>query len=308
MREQQLEVAVIGGGIMGADVMALFGASGCTVHAVVRPGANQDSLPRRFAHAVEQLGVPPDSAKLRIASQLHEVDWPSVGLVIECVNEDLALKRSLFAQLEQLAAPDIPLTSNSSGFPISEIGAGLRTQWRMLGLHFFMPAHLIPLVEVVCSEHTRPSVGQAVFDLMKDLGRRPVMVKQDIPGFLANRLQHALMREAWSLIERGVASPEDVDTAVRYGFGFRYIAAGPILQKELSGLDVHYASSKTMYPDLCNHSAPIAALAEKVRDGHLGVKTGKGFYAWTPDRIASEKARYERALRSALEILNSEEA
>jgi 3-hydroxybutyryl-CoA dehydrogenase len=131
----------------------------------------------------------------------------------------------------------------------------------------------------------------------------PVNVRKDIPGFLANRLQHALMREAFALIEQGLASPEDVDNAVRYGFGFRYLAAGPILQKDLSGLDVHAAAATTMYHTLANDKAPPACLRDRVAAGKLGVKTGEGFYEWDAERAAREQARYERALAAALEIL-----
>jgi 3-hydroxybutyryl-CoA dehydrogenase len=173
----------------------------------------------------------------------------------------------------------------------------------MLGLHFFMPAHLVPCVEVVRGEATDPAVCDAVAGTMRDLGKVPVQVRKDIPGFLANRLQHALMREAFALIEQGLASPEDVDNAVRFGFGFRYLAAGPILQKDLSGLDVHAAAATTMYHTLANDKAPPACLRDRVAAGKLGVKTGEGFYKWDAERAAGAQAKYERALTDALAIL-----
>jgi 3-hydroxybutyryl-CoA dehydrogenase len=169
-----------------------------------------------------------------------------------------------------------------------------------------MPAHLVPCVEVVRGEATDPTLCDAVAETMRGLGKVPVQVKKDIPGFLANRLQHALMREALALIEQGLASPEDVDNAVRYGFGFRYLAAGPILQKDLSGLDVHAAAATTMYPTLAADKAPPACLRDRIADGKLGVKTGEGFYKWDPERAADAQARYERALTDALELLERE--
>jgi 3-hydroxybutyryl-CoA dehydrogenase len=219
------------------------------------------------------------------------------------VPERLALKQSVFAELERLARPDAPLASNSSSFPISEISRGLATGRRMLGLHFFMPAHLVPCVEVVRGEATDPRICDAVGATMRDLGKVPVQVRKDVPGFLANRLQHALMREAYALIEQGLASPEDVDNAVRFGFGFRYLAAGPILQKDLAGLDVHAAAATTLYPTLANHPAPPACLRDRVAAGKLGVKTGEGFYQWDAARAAAVQARYEQALTDALAIL-----
>lgn len=130
-----------------------------------------------------------------------------------------------------------------------------------------MPAHIIPLVEIVSSVETDPSVAEHVIGIMKVLGKHPVHVKRDIPGFLANRLQHALMREAISLVEKGIDTVEDIDAAVRYGFGFRYAAAGPLLQKDPSGLDVLCAVATSIYPDLCNDEAPSAYLTDKVASG-----------------------------------------
>jgi 3-hydroxybutyryl-CoA dehydrogenase len=134
----------------------------------------------------------------------------------------------------------------------------------------------------------------------------PVRVKKDIPGFLANRLQHAMMREAFALIDAGLASPEDVDAAVRYGFGLRYLAAGPVLQKDLAGLDIHCAAAATMYPHLANNAAPSTTLTRLVAQGKLGMKSGEGFYKWDAESAARERERYERALLNALEILKSE--
>ena len=296
---------IIGGGTMGADVAAIFAAGGMGVDIVQRPGKTRDSLRERFVRSVAELGgTQPD---VSLHDTPREVPWQHSGIVVESVNEDLALKRRIFAELEALAPADIALTSNSSSFPISHIADGLKGARRMLGLHFFMPAHMVPLVEVVRSEATDPAVAQSVFDLMRHLRRKPVMVAKDIPGFLANRMQHALMREAWSLIERGIATPEDVDIAVRYGFGFRYVAAGPILQKEMSGLDVNYLASRTVFPDLCNDAEPAAKLAAKVKAGEIGMKTGKGFYDWPAEKIAKAKARYQIALKRGLEILKAED-
>jgi len=303
--QRQQRAVIVGGGIMGADIAAIFAAGGHTVDIVQRPGKSRDSLDQRVAKAVAQLDRSTGDVVPRDA--LSDVPWKDAGIVVECVKEDLAIKRSIFAELERLAPPVIPLASNSSGYPITRIAEGLKTARRMLGLHFFMPAHMVPLVEVVKGEASDAAVAQSVFDLMARLGRKPVMVKKDIPGFLANRIQHALMREAWSLIERGIGTPEDVDTAVRYGFGFRYIAAGPILQKDMSGLDVNLAASRIVYPDLCNDAAPVPALAKKVTAGETGMKAGRGFYDWPPEKIAAEKSRYEAALKRGLAILKTDD-
>lgn len=301
-------VVIVGGGTMGADLAALLVARKVPVRVVCRKGRSFDSLRARIAASAAQLDATADADNVGIADALDSVRWADVGLVIECLPENLAVKQQLFRELEALAQPDTVLSSNSSGFPISRIGEGLSSQQRMLGLHFFMPAHLVPLVEVVLSGKSDAALARKLYDFMASIGCEPVWVKRDIPGFLANRLQHALMREAWSLIDRGIASPEDVDRAVRYGFGFRYVAAGPVLQKEHSGLDVNLAASSVVFPDLCNDREPPKVLRDKVAAGEHGMKAGRGFREWTPASIAEEKARYQSALAGALAILRNEQA
>lgn len=300
-------VALIGAGTMSTDIAAIFVARGIDVHIVSRPGRNLDTVRERVARSCEQIATrKPRPGAIHIASDLASLPWQEIGLVIESVSEDLALKQSVFADLEKQGSSAIALTSNSSSFPISRIGAGLKSQKRMFGLHFFMPAHMVPLVEIVCSEHTDPALAQRIGWFMESLDCTTVMVKRDIPGFLANRLQHALMREAWSLIDRGIASPEDVDKAVRFGFGMRYLAAGPVLQKEHSGLDVNFLASSSVFPDLCNDDRPPPVLEDKVKRGELGMKTGKGFWTWSAERIATEKARYSRVLAKSLALLKED--
>ena len=301
------QVAVIGAGTMSADIAAIFAARGIDVHVFSRPGRNLDSVRERITASCDQIvGRKARPAAVHVATDLATLPWQQIGLVIESVSEDLAVKRGIFAELEKHASSGIPLTSNSSSFPISRIGEGLKTQKRMFGLHFFMPAHLVPLVEIVCSDQTDPALAQGMGRFMESVDCMVVMVKRDIPGFLANRLQHALMREAWSLIDRGIASPEDVDKAVRFGFGMRYLAAGPVLQKEHSGLDVNFLASSSVFPDLCNDDRPPPVLADKVKRGELGMKTGQGFWTWSAGRIATEKARYSRVLVKSLALLKED--
>ncbi len=169
-----------------------------------------------------------------------------------------------------------------------------------------MPAHLVPLVEVVCGAATDPAIARELAGFMRSTGKVPVVVKKDLPGFLANRLQHALAREAYALIDSGVATAEDVDAAVRFGFGFRYLAAGPLLQKDHAGIDVHAAAAATMYPDLATNTVPARCLAGTVAAGRLGMKTGAGFYDWTPETIAKERKRYEAMLLAGLALLEPE--
>jgi 3-hydroxybutyryl-CoA dehydrogenase len=153
------------------------------------------------------------------------------------------------------------------------------------------------------STRSDPALGAALCDFMRGCGLVPVLVKRDLPGFLANRLQHALAREAFALIDAGVASAEDVDAAVRFGFGFRFLAAGPVLQRDHAGIDVHCAAAATMYPSLAVNAEPSRLLRERVAAGRLGMKSGGGFYDWPPEAIAAERQRYDALLQAGLRLL-----
>jgi 3-hydroxybutyryl-CoA dehydrogenase len=297
---------VIGGGTMGVGIIAMFLGGGWKVDVVSRSASTRDGLPAAAATALAAMGKPQDTSALKTYATLPEASWPTIEIAVETVTEDLPLKQKLFAKMERLARADCALTSNSSSFPISEIGKGLKTEARMMGLHFFMPAHLIPLVEVVRSIHTDVKLAEQVGAIMASLGKRPVQVKKDVIGFLGNRIQGALMREALWLIEQGVASPEDIDATVRLSFGFRYAAAGPIVQKEHSGWDTTCAVAKIIWPDLSNAKGPPPVLQKNVDEGRIGFKTKRGFFEWNDESMAKERARYERALRKCLEIFKEE--
>lgn len=298
---------IIGAGTMGADVAVVLARGGCSQVTVVDTRADQrEHLATRVQAGLEPLGMLERAARVLVVAKLQDVHWDTVVLVIECITEQLAAKQALFAQLLQLAPAGTLLTSNSSGIPISAIAQGLPTQERMLGLHFFMPAHLVPLVEVVLGPNSQPEQAARLCDYMRGCGSVPVLVRKDKPGFLANRLQHALSREAFAMIDEGIASPQDVDAAVRFGFGFRFLAAGPVLQRDHAGLEVHCAAAATIYPSLCNAAEPSQALRTRVAQGQLGMKSGEGFYTWTPEQIAAERLRYNTLLRQGLALLASE--
>ena len=306
MPQSERHALVLGGGTMGVGIIAMFLGGGWKVDVVSRSASTRDGLPAATSRALQAMGKPDDVSGLATYATLDEAPWSMIDIVVETVTEDLTLKQKIFADLERLSRPGVPLTSNSSSFPISEIGKGLASQDRMMGLHFFMPAHLIPLVEVVRSIHTDVGLAEEVGEIMRALGKRPVQVKKDVIGFLGNRIQGALMREALWLIEQGVASPEDIDATVRLSFGFRYAAAGPITQKEHSGWDTTCAVAKIIWPDLNNSDGPPPVLQRNVDQGRIGFKTKGGFFDWDDASIAKERARYERALSRCLEIFREE--
>jgi 3-hydroxybutyryl-CoA dehydrogenase len=297
---------VVGGGTMGADVAIVLARGGCRITVVDSAADKRAALHGHVLAGLNELALGHRASQVQAVADMQEVQWADVRLVIECIPEKLDIKQVLFKQLVDLAPANTVLTSNSSSFPISAIAQGLPTQERMFGLHFFMPAHLVPLVEVVLGPHSDIEAAQALCRFMRGCGNVPVLVRKDKPGFLANRLQHALSREAFAMIDEGVATPEDVDAAVRFGFGFRFLAAGPVMQRDHAGIDVHCAAAATMYPSLSNTAEPALALRERVAAGRFGMKTGAGFYDWTPETRQAERDRYDRLLRQGLDMLADE--
>jgi 3-hydroxybutyryl-CoA dehydrogenase len=297
---------IVGGGTMGADIALVLARAACRATVVETAPPRRAKLQSHLEQGLDALGSAGRRNLLDVAGSLHDLDWPGVDLVIECIPEELASKQALFADLSARARSDTLLCSNSSSFPISDIAAGLPGAHRMFGLHYFMPAHLVPLVEVVLGARSDPALAQTLCAFVRGCGMVPVVVRKDLPGFLANRLQHALAREAFALIDAGIASAEDVDAAVRFGFGFRFLAAGPMLQRDHAGLDVHCAAAASMYPSLAANTVPSTSLTDRVAAGKLGMKTGEGFFRWTPEAIAAERERYETLLRAGLGLIAGE--
>jgi 3-hydroxybutyryl-CoA dehydrogenase len=303
----QQHAAIIGCGLMGCDIAAIFLAGGWRVTAVEPNRAHWPKALDRMASSIGQLeGDPGRSANASIVETLADIGWSDVAVVVEAAPEQLALKQKIFAELDKLVPAGIPIASNASGYRITDIVGDCATRSRMANLHFFLPAHLVPGVEVVQGEHTEKQVCDRLADIMSSLGRVPIRVARDVPGFLANRIQHALMREAFNVIDEGLGSAEDVDNAVRYCFGFRYLSAGPIMQKELAGLETQLAAAATIYPSLHNGTEPSPTLQKLVAENRLGPKTGRGFWDWTEEKAAAERARYERALLASMKVLKGE--
>ena len=307
MAGKQQSVVIIGGGIMGGDIAVIFAAGNWNVHVMSPSEKTRASLPARLANGLQKLGAPDSAAGgVKTYADLASIPWQEVDLVIEAATEDLALKQKLFSELETLARPDIPLASNTSTFPIGDIGRHLKTRSRVVGLHYFMPAHLVPLVEIIQADFTDKKVGDLLEEQQKVLGKAPVRVMKDIPGFIGNRLQHAMMREALYLIADGVVSPEGIDTAVRYGFGFRFLACGPMTQKEMSGWDTNLYAGMSLYPSLHSEKEPPQFLKDMIAKGHIGMKAKRGVWEWTDESVAKEKARIEKVLQQAFAVLKAD--
>jgi 3-hydroxybutyryl-CoA dehydrogenase len=253
-------------------------------------------LPQRLESACELLDG--DASLLERISTFDQMPpaMNGVSFVFEAVPEKLVLKQKIFAELENTTAPDTILASNSSAIPSTEIGRHLKYRQRVVGTHFWNPPHLVPLVEVVQSDWTSLETIQKTIDLLRDAGRQPVHIKKDIPGFVGNRLQHALKREAIALVAAGVCDAETIDIVVKSGFGARMAVLGPMEQSDLVGLDLTLDISEVLAADLDRTAGPHPFLLEKVKAGKLGMKTGEGFRRWTRDEADAVRERLRRYL------------
>jgi len=298
------KVVVLGTGTMAAGIAAGFMDAQYSVAILGR------SLEKANSCLVKALDLCQVAGLTKMQHQAGLIDtwdaWDNCVWVIETVTENLAIKQAIFKSLDRRVPAHIPIGSNSSGFPISKIAEGLPTAARMMGAHYFMPADIVPLVEIVMGEKTDPILAEQVCALYKSIHKKPVLVKRDIPGFLANRIQHALMREALALVDAGIATPDDIDDAVRYSFGFRYAAVGPMTQKEISGWDGMANAAKEIYPSLSNIDAIPASLAKLMAEGKTGIKAGEGFRKWSPEESKATNAQYTRRLKAAFDVLQME--
>ncbi|MGB6538011.1 MAG: 3-hydroxyacyl-CoA dehydrogenase NAD-binding domain-containing protein, partial [Xanthobacteraceae bacterium] len=220
----------------------------------------------------------------------------SASFVFEAAPEKLPLKQRIFAELEGTVGVDTILASNSSAIPTTRIGRDLKHRERLVGTHFWNPPHLIPLVEVIQNEKTSVETVRVTMDLLSAAGKTPVHVRRDVPGFVGNRLQHALKREAVALVAAGVCDAETIDIVVKEGFGARTAVLGPMEQSDLVGLNLTLDIAEVLYADLDRTPGPHQFLREKVAAGQLGMKTGEGLRKWGPGEADAVRTRLSRFL------------
>ena len=293
---KERKIGVVGGGLMGHGIAYLFAAAGHPV-GLFEPNADiRASLPNRL-HAIVDLFAD-DPTLLRLI-ETHDRLAPAVqgaAFVFEAAPEKLPLKQKIFSELEAAVAPDTVLASNSSAIPSTDIGRDLKVRERVVGTHFWNPPHLVPLVEVIQNERTSGEVVERTMQLLRWAGKVPVHVRRDIPGFVGNRLQHAMKREAIALVAAGVCDAETIDTVVREGFGARTAVLGPMKQADLVGLDLQLDVAEVLYGDLDRTAGPHPFLRDKVKAGKLGMKTGEGYRKWTAKEADAVRSRLSRFL------------
>jgi 3-hydroxybutyryl-CoA dehydrogenase len=302
--ERAERVAVIGGGMMGAGVAQVFAAAG---HDVTLQDVCQDALDRAPGTIAANLtflaenglfaagGVEAAVARVRTTTDLAAAA-DGADFVIECVFEDLALKQDVFEQLDGACPPATILCTNTSVMSIAEIGARAHCKERVVGTHFWNPPYLIPLVEVVRTPQVDRAVVERTMEVLRRVGKHPIDCKKDVPGFVANRLQHALWREAISIVEHGIADAATVDESIRFGPGLRLPILAPMENADMVGLDLTLAIHDYILPHLEASGAPSPLLRGKVEAGELGFKTGSGFQEWSAENAEASRQRLVKYL------------
>jgi 3-hydroxybutyryl-CoA dehydrogenase len=287
-----MRVAVVGAGLMGHAIAQLFASGGHAVAVYDPSRAARESLRERIAAILELLDIERDALERVHASERLDDTVAEADFVIEAAAEKLELKQALFADLDRLARRDAILASNTSAIPIGAIGARVAHRERLLGMHFWNPPYAVRLVEVVQAEQTAPAAVERAIALLDAIGMAPVHVRRDVPGFIGNRLQHALKREAIALVAAGVCDAATLDRVVREGFGARLAVLGPLEQSDLVGLGLTLDIHRVLMADLDRTPHAHPYLEAKVAAGELGMAAGAGFRRWTKEEADAVRARF----------------
>jgi 3-hydroxybutyryl-CoA dehydrogenase len=302
------KIAVLGAGLMGHGIALTFARSGHQVTVYDAFANSLEALRTRVENSLTALGVGGaeiDATLNRIRTEPDLAECVRrADVIFEAAPEKLDLKRALFAEVERHASVDAILASNTSVIPITTIMSDLRDPWRALGTHWWNPPHMIPLVEVIRTEWTADSIMGSMVDLLTSVGKTPVQVEKDVAGFIGNRLQHAMWREAISLVENGVCSAADVDTVVNASFGRRLSVLGPMANADLVGTDLTLDIHENVLADLDNRPNPSPYLRDLVEAGKLGMNSGEGFQSWTPEEAEVIRQRVATHLRRLETILS----
>ena len=299
-------IGIVGGGLMGIGIATRFALAGFATTVIETDPARAAAIPVGADEILAQLleagridaARRTDAlARLRVA---HELDaLAGAGAVIEAIPERLEAKHGLYARLEAILAEDALIASNTSGFPPDALAAPLQRPGRLLVAHFWNPPHLIPLVEVVPGSATAPAAVERTVALMRDIGAEPVVLKAAIPGFIGNRLQFAVLREALHIVRSGAADAATVDAVMKASLGRRWAIIGPLEGADLGGLNTFLSIAEHLVPELANGEDDLALLREHVERGETGAASGEGFYTWDDARRDDVRARRMRQLKSS---------
>jgi 3-hydroxybutyryl-CoA dehydrogenase len=294
-------IAIIGAGLMGHGIAQVFARCGHPVRVFDTSPQVLATLHDRIRQNLRDLDQDPTSAELVTGVPVLADAVRDAAVVFEAGPENVAIKQQLFVEVETAAPTDAILASNTSVIPITQIMSRLKHKHRALGTHWWNPPYLVPLVEVIRTQWTDATAVTQMTELLRAVGKTPVTVQKDVPGFVGNRLQHALWREAIALVQNGVCDAETVDTVVKASFGRRLAVLGPLENADLVGTDLTLAIHETVLPDIDTTRGPLPYLRGLAEQGSLGMKSGEGFRRWTPEQQQTLRKRVFDHLRALLE-------
>jgi len=297
------KIAVIGAGLMGSAIAQVFAAKpdiSVNIFSLMLEDDPYAPIKRNINIMMGRDVMTQEEAdgilsriafKETVKEAVSDADF-----IIECVSEVMDIKQDLFAEIEGYCREDAILATNTSVLKVTEVFSKCKIKDRVVGCHFWNPGHLIPLVEVVKTSGTSDASINATMELLRSIGKRPILCKKDVPGFIGNRLQFALWREAIHMIENDIADPQTIDDAVKFGPGLRWPILGPIEACDMIGMELSYNILKNLLPHLSDTHEPSPLIKEMLDRGDLGFKTGKGWQEWTPEQIEESTKRLREHL------------
>jgi 3-hydroxybutyryl-CoA dehydrogenase len=308
-------IHIAGAGIMGASMAQIFARHGYKVAVYDAFEKGLEAGKKLMAINQETSVANGDITKAESEAICKKIEFTmdksvfaDAQFVIEAIVERMDIKHAFWAETSATAPKDAILTTNTSGLSITEMAKTVELPERFAGMHWINPPHIIPLVEVISGAKTDPAVSEKVVELAKRVGKKPITVKKDVSGFVLNRIQFCLLREAMHIVENGIADKEDVDNVLKYALGMRYACLGPFQVADIGGLDTFYNISSYLFADLCNAKEPQALLSDLHKEGSFGVKSGKGFYDYPGDRAQQVIKKRDADFLKLSNILFKEES
>ncbi len=310
-----MKIGIAGAGTMSSSMALIFMEQGFDTVLHVRSEASMQRVRNNISASLPadvQAGKITQQQADAMLDHLHfSTDmqvFADCDLIVESIIEDLAIKQDYWEQVSQVVSDACVLATNTSGLSINRICERVKGKHRFLGMHWFNPPHLIPLIEIIRGDETDDRSVQLVRDIALQIGKKPVLCRKDAAGFIANRIQYAILRECMEIVERGIASVEDVDAVMKYSLGFRYAALGPFEVADFGGLDIFYHTSEYLSPDLSRAEQPQKLIADCYAAGDYGVKTGKGFYDYSDGKDKQAIARRDRLFAQLYQTLYGAES
>lgn len=291
---------------MGPGMAARLARGGHRVRAYdVAPPAIEraNTMLPMIANALDGLDVADQGGRLTFSTTLQEA-VAGANLVIENVPEAVETKAELYRSLDTLVGPDVLVASDTSGIPITKLQSHISHPERFVGMHWSNPPHIIPMIEVIAGEETASATVATIQGLIRSLGLLPVTLKRDVPGFVENRVLYALLRECVDLVEQGVIDPEDLDTCVTWGIGYKLSVVGPMRLLDMAGLDIYQSVASFLNAELCDRADVSPMVTATTGQGKLGMKSGGGLFDYSPEDLANlprERGAQLVAVRRVLE-------